>query len=538
MQESSSFVAPKAVFGRTARKRTRDTDEDFTEEYPESSPLLPEYQQSMKKSKDVNSSGVSPDLPRAAEGTDPPDDMKMETSAMELSVDFLEEDGPKPTVSTSLRADVSLSKSPGGQLLSPRGAVQPLRAVNSQVNLSQSVNKSSSLRSSAAGGSKRPQSKSRAPPKKKPSTTAATRKPKSSSSPSTLKKASRQSPSSAAAAAQSSRGQKAMQSSILNFFKKPAEAVTPTQSRPLDNAKRELNFTDNASGDLVNQVVLEPSGGGDGEVSITNANAVKAPIDPNKWADEYEQLASVLDGNISKEEAQFFLEKADGNVGIALDLFYVDQNAGATTVNLSTAPAPDPRNVSLRPTVTNGNADDLNSVDSMTETVPDDEVLVPETPPVQPVVANWAVECEQLASILEGNLSKEEAHLLLEDAGGDVTAALDLFYSKQSVQEVGLPPNTVRGEPVVEPTGQMSAPDGVMDPVRSPQGREKKAGKAPTSVDSNSLDKKAMSVAVPAAKYSPIGHGKIVSFFLPHVRFWDLWCIPFNRLIDLLQQIV
>ncbi|CAM6126062.1 unnamed protein product [Calypogeia fissa] len=519
-EELTTFVTPKAVFGRLSRKRTRETDEEFTEGYPEASLLPPAYQQSLKESKDVNMSAVSRGLLRGEQGKDLIEDMETDISAMELNEDFLEDvSKSKMEAGVNKNEDVGHSpiKKPAVQEIST-----PVKVVNSQVRLSQAVNVSSSQRSSAVA-SKRPQSskiKSRVPKK-----TASTvkRKPKSASSPLPFKKVSTQSPSSGAT--QFSRNQKALQSSILNFFKKPAENLDSTQNVPTENVKRELNFSGNSA--LLKNVGLEPSSVGGGNVS--NMESVEVQVDTNKWADEYEQLASILDGNISKEQAHFFLEKAGGNVGIALDLFYTDQHEGDS--NGQPNALVKPPIVSTTQGQSEGNSGVVISHDSIAEASSQEEVHEPVAPQVQLESVKWAHEYEQLASILEGNVSKEEAYLLLEKAWGDVTIAVDLFYTKQSVKEVNLPLNTAKklhqtgGELLTDITCQVSTRAGLKDEVKSPPSKEDKAHKVSSPVpgprsslfshskkksdgpgENNLLDKKTMSVAVPAAKYSPIEH--------------------------------
>ncbi|KAJ7530648.1 hypothetical protein O6H91_14G012600 [Diphasiastrum complanatum] len=103
---------------------------------------------------------------------------------------------------------------------------------------------------------------------------------------------------------------RAMQSSMLNFFRKVGESATSGAQMALPNLLRDSVMLEN-----------DPCTAAACIEGQTSGNFAKSP----QRMDEINQLLLILDGVISAEHATSLLEKAGGDVGLALDLYEAEK---------------------------------------------------------------------------------------------------------------------------------------------------------------------------------------------------------------------
>ncbi|KAL3698658.1 hypothetical protein R1sor_012734 [Riccia sorocarpa] len=276
-ESSDGQPIPKAVFGLAARKRKRDSDEgsDVVVDDPQStqdaSPMQVEVQEKGKAAQGV-------DLPRSAENGETRTGIVDSVGAGKTA--STRSDGAAQTQSASLS---NAAKKPEKVT-----SVQSARARATPVSSPGPKGRASTGRQSKAQGRQT-----------KP---AAARKTKKTAASASFARKAAQSPKTSLPPKPF---QKAKQVSLFSFFKKAGEEAVPVTVEATLDAERLMIL----SGKSTQEELQKP-------------RVSRVQNDMDKWADEYEQLASLLDGNLSREFAHDLLEKAGGDVGVALDLFY------------------------------------------------------------------------------------------------------------------------------------------------------------------------------------------------------------------------
>ncbi|KAL2645294.1 hypothetical protein R1flu_012881 [Riccia fluitans] len=289
-------AVPKAIFGLAARKRKRDCDEgpddvvDDLQPTQDASPMQIEFEDKGKAVQGL-------DLPALAE--------KEETSEKrELSL--------APSTSTGIADSVDAGKSGWVDSVAQnadRNGV-PLHSTSSSGPEKKpgNVTNGQTTRARTSTPLSSPGPKSRASTGRQPKAQARQTKPpvsRKARKTGVSAPVSRKAVQSPKSSLRPKHFQRAKQVSLFSFFKKAGEeAVSTTVVSTLDTERLMI-----LSGKSAQEELQKP-------------RASRVQNDVDKWADEYEQLASLLDGNLSRESAHDLLEKAGGDVGVALDLFY------------------------------------------------------------------------------------------------------------------------------------------------------------------------------------------------------------------------
>ncbi|BBN03501.1 DNA ligase 1 [Marchantia polymorpha subsp. ruderalis] len=294
--------APKAIFGRAARKRKREGD-DGPEEFEDATQQTQGVKPMSDEIQDQANAAESMDMSKSTDVTSGKWQLALVPCAGPVDV---ERACPKPQHSTGsedvshrgrqepvpprISSSTPPSEKPGNKTNNERPRAQPS---NPQTGSSAKTKSSSSTR-------RQPKAQGRQ------TKSASSRKTKKINASAPISKKAMLSPKNSNSAKPF---QKAKQSSLFTFFKKAGEEPSAATSASVPSTEQLMMLAGNVTGLISREGSDKPS-------------VRQVQNDINKWTDEYEQLASLLDENLSKELAHALLEKAGGNVGVALDLYY------------------------------------------------------------------------------------------------------------------------------------------------------------------------------------------------------------------------